>query len=78
MDITQERVAAIRRVHRAFSKIMKLEQCRTCSCFYADMMGQILEVVKSTQNTGDGKALVGIKNDLQKWLEEAKELDLHG
>lgn len=78
MDISQERVATIRRVHRAFSKIMKLEQCRTCSCFYADMMGQILEVVRTARNTGDGKALAPIENDFQQWLEEAKELDLHG
>jgi hypothetical protein len=78
MDVSEEKYSAFKKVHRDFENILKLDQCRSCTCLYSDMMGLILEAIKSFRRSGDRNNLAYVEKDFEKWLKEAKELNLHG
>ena len=77
MDVREEKLLAFKEVHRNFVDIRKEKRCRTCSCFYADMMGAILEAVKAFRKSEDGNALADVERDFDNWLKKASSLELH-
>lgn len=78
MDVSEKKYSAFKKVHQDFESIIKLDQCRSCTCLYSDMMGSILEAIRSFRKSEDGKNLAYVEKDFEKWLREAKELNLHG
>lgn len=77
MDIREERYRALKKVHKDFANIINLDRCRTCACFYADMMASILEAVKTYRNKENSNRLANVEKDFDLWLREAADMDLH-
>ncbi len=76
--ILDEKITAIEKVHREFSKIMQLERCRTCSCFHADMMASILDTIQDINSSLENDSrLTAARKDFSKWIEDASNTDLH-
>jgi hypothetical protein len=76
--ILDEKITAIEKVHREFSKIMQLERCRTCSCFHADMMASILDTIQDINSSRENDSrLTAAGKDFSKWIEDASNTDLH-
>ncbi len=78
MNILDEKITAIGKVHREFSKIMELERCRTCSCLHTDMLASILDTIRDINSSaGDDSRLIAAGKDFSKWIEDASNIDLH-
>ncbi len=78
MNILDEKITAIEKVHREFSKIMELERCRTCSCLHTDMMAPILDTIQDINSSvEDDSRLTTAGKDFSKWIEDASNIDLH-
>ncbi len=78
MNILDEKIAAVEKVHREFSKIMELERCRTCSCLHTDMLASILDIIRDINSSvEDDSRLTTAGKDFSKWIEDASNIDLH-
>ncbi len=77
MNILDEKVTAIEKVHREFSKIMQLERCRTCSCLHIDMLASILDTIRDINSSKHDSRLTAAEKDFSKWIEDASNIDLH-
>ncbi len=78
MKILDEKIIAIKKVHREFVKIMQHERCRTCSCFHADMMASILDTIQEVSLSKKvDNGLTAAERDFSQWIEDAGEIDLH-
>ena len=76
--ILDEKITAIEKVQREFSKIMQLERCRTCSCLYTDMMASILDTIQDINSSMENdNRLTAARKDFSKWIEDASNTDLH-
>ena len=76
--ILDEKITAIEKVHREFSKIMQQERCRTCSCFHTDMMASILDTIQDINSSMENDSrLIAARKDFSKWIEDASNTDLH-
>lgn len=78
MDIRGERARAIRKVYDDFREVMKSEKCRTCACFYADMLASVLEAARRYGSLAGNGEMADIEADLKGWFDGASHLDLHG
>jgi hypothetical protein len=77
MNITAEKIAAIRAAHREFAKIMGLERCRTCACLHQDMMAAILAGINDIDRGNETPELAGARSDFESWIAGANPLNLH-
>ena len=78
MNIRDEKITAIEKVHREFSKIMELERCRTCSCLHTDMLASILDTIRDINSSmEDDSRLTAVEKEFSKWIEDASNIDLH-
>ncbi len=78
MNILDEKITAIEKVHREFSKIMELERCRTCSCLHTDMLASILDTIRDINSSVENDSrLTAAGKDFSKWIEDASNIDLH-
>lgn len=76
--ILDEKITAIEKVHREFSKIMQLQRCRTCSCFHTDMMASIVDTIQDIKSSMENDSrLTAATKDFSKWIEDASNTDLH-
>jgi hypothetical protein len=73
-----QRIAAFKKIHADFTDIMKHEKCRTCSCFYGDVLNGVYEKIKKFQQVESDHNLHEIKNDFEHWLRDADLLKAHG
>ena len=69
---------AFKRIHTDFKAILKREKCRTCSCFYGDVLNSVYERIKKFRTTESDHRLVEIENDFKRWIREAAFLKMHG
>lgn len=78
MNIMEEKITAIEKVHNEFFKIMQHKKCRTCSCLHTDMMAAILNTI---QEAGESKKnddrLTAAERDFSQWIMAAGKIDLH-
>lgn len=77
MNIRKQKYLALKKIHKDFSSIMKVERCRNCACLYLDMMGVIYEKIRSFREKDKENSLLYIENDFKRWLKEAEKLNLH-
>lgn len=75
--INEQRIKAVKRIHAELVDILEREKCRSCSCFYADILNGILEKVKIFRKTESNHRLVRIENDFERWIKEADFLKMH-
>jgi hypothetical protein len=73
-----QKITAFKRIHTDFKEILKQEKCRTCSCFYGDVLTGIYEKIKRFRKIESDHSLAEIENDFERWIKEADFLNLHG
>ena len=73
-----QRMIAFEKIHADFKDILKHEKCRTCSCFYGDVLNSVYEKIKRFREIESDHQLVEIENDFERWLREADLLKTHG
>lgn len=76
--VTETKIKAFQKIHAEFKDILKHEKCRTCSCFYADVLNIILEKIKTLRKNESDHRLVPIENDFERWVKDADSLNMHG
>ena len=74
----EQKIKAIKTIHAEFQDILKHEKCRTCSCFYGDVLAGIYEKIKSFRKIESDHSLADIENDFERWIKEANFLNMHG
>jgi hypothetical protein len=74
----EQEIKAIKTIHAEFQDILKHEKCRTCSCFYGDVLTGIYEKIKSFRKIESDRSLAEIENDFERWIKEADFLNMHG
>ena len=72
------KIRAFERIHADFKDILRHEKCRTCSCFYGDVLTGIYEKIKRFRKTESDQSLAEIENDFGRWIKEADFLNMHG
>ncbi len=72
------KIKAFKRIHADFKGILKHEKCRTCSCFYGDVLTGIYERINRFRRTESDQSLAEIDNDFGRWIKEADFLNMHG
>jgi hypothetical protein len=75
---SETKINAFQKIHVEFKDILKHEKCRSCSCFYADVLNIILEKIKTYRNSNSDHRLVAIENDFERWVNDADILNMHG
>jgi len=73
-----QKIAAFQEIHQDFKSILKREKCRTCSCFYGDVLNSVYERIKRFRATESDHRLADIENDFARWIREAAFLKMHG
>lgn len=73
-----QKLSAFKKIHEDFKEILKYEKCRTCSCFYGDVLNSIYEKIKRFRAIESDHRLVEIENDFERWIKEADFLNMHG
>ena len=71
------KIKVVKGIHAEFKDILKNEKCRTCSCFYADVLNNILVKIKKFRKTEAAQDLARIENDFERWIKEAAFLKMH-
>jgi len=74
----EQKIKAIQTIHAEFQDILKHEKCRTCSCFYGDVLTSIYEKIKRFRKIESDHSLADIENDFERWIQEANFLNMHG
>jgi len=74
----EQKIKAIKTIHAEFQDILKHEKCRTCSCFYGDVLTGIYEKIKRFRKIESDHSLADIENDFERWIKEANFLNMHG
>lgn len=72
------KLAAIKKIHTDFKAILKHEKCRTCACFYGDVLNGVYERIKKFRKVESDQRLVQIENDFERWIGEAAFHKMHG
>ena len=73
-----QKITAFKRIHTDFREILKHEKCRTCSCFYGDVLNSIYEKIRRFRTIESDHRLEEIENDFERWIQEADLLNMHG
>jgi hypothetical protein len=73
-----QRFTAFKQIHTDFKEILKHEKCRTCSCFYGDVLHSIYEKIGEFRKIESDHRLVEIENDFGRWIKDADFLKMHG
>lgn len=76
--VNEAKINAVEKIHAEFKAILKHEKCRTCSCFYADVLNIVLEKINTFRKGNPDLRLVGIENDFERWVKEADFFKMHG
>ena len=72
------KISAFKKIHADFKDIMKHEKCRTCACFYGDVLNGVYEKIKSFRQAEFDQGLLEVKQDFEHWLRDANFLKTHG
>jgi hypothetical protein len=73
-----QKIAAFQKIHGDFKEIMKNERCRTCSCFYSDVLSHVYEKIRRFQEINSDLKVKTIQNDFENWLKASSPLNMHG
>ena len=74
----EQKIKAIKTIHAEFKDILKHEKCRTCSCFYGDVLNTTFEKIKRFGTTHPDCGLDRIEREFENWIKEAGFLKMHG
>lgn len=74
----EQKINAVKKIHADFIDILKHEKCRSCSCFYGDVLISVFEKIKKLRKTESDYSLIKIEEDFDSWIKEANSLKMHG
>jgi hypothetical protein len=77
-SLNAQKIMAFKKIHADFRDIMKHEKCRTCACFYGDVLNGVYDKIKKFGEIENDPHLVEIENDFERWIREADSLKTHG
>lgn len=77
MNINKEKYLAFKKIHEDFSNILKNDRCRTCACFYLDILAPVVEAIRVFRENENEKKLLSVEKDFKRWLKEGTEFNLH-
>jgi len=78
LTLEEQKIAAFQKIHGDFKEIMKKERCRTCSCFYSDVLSHVYEKIRRFQEINLDLTVKKMQNDVENWLKASGPLDMHG
>jgi hypothetical protein len=78
LTLKEQKITAFQKIHDDFKEIMKKERCRTCSCFYSDVLGHVYEKIRRFQEINSDLTVRKIQNDFENWLEVSGSFNMHG
>ena len=78
VTLREQKIDAFRKIHGDFKEIMKKERCRTCSCFYSDVLGLVYEKIRRFQEINSDLTVKKIRNDFENWLKASGSFNMHG
>ena len=78
LTLKEQKITAFQKIHDDFKEIMKKERCRTCSCFYSDVLGHVYEKIRRFQEINSDLTVKKIQNDFENWLEVSGSFNMHG
>lgn len=76
--LNAQRILAFKKIHADFQGIMTHEKCRTCACFYGDVLTGVYEKIRRFRETDPDRSVARIEKDFERWLREADTLKTHG
>jgi len=76
--LKEQKLAAFQKIHGDFKEIMKKERCRTCSCFYSDVLSHVYEKMRRFQEISSDLKVKKIQNDFENWLKASDSFNMHG
>jgi hypothetical protein len=76
--VNETKINALQKIHAEFEDILKHAKCRSCSCFYADVLNSILAKIKTYRKGETDPRLAVIENDFERWVKDADLLKMHG
>ena len=77
-SIDAQKIMALKRIHADFMEIMKHEKCRTCSCFYGDVLNSVYYKIEGFREIESDRDVIQIKNAFERWIQQADLLKAHG
>jgi hypothetical protein len=77
-SLNAQKILAFKKIHADFQTIMKHEKCRTCACFYGDVLTGVYEKIRRFRETDPERSVAWIEKDFERWLREADALKTHG
>lgn len=75
--IKAQKISAFRSIHENFKNIMEKEQCRTCSCFHADVLNSVYDKIRNFQKREPDPRVQVIQRDFENWFKQAAALKMH-
>jgi hypothetical protein len=72
------KINAFQKIHAEFKDILSHGKCRSCSCFYADVLNSILVKLKTYRKDESDHRLITIEKDFERWVKDADDLKMHG
>ncbi len=75
---TEQQVRAVKKIHAQLRDILKNEKCRSCSCFFTDVLNSTLDKIRIFRKATSDKGLDAIANDFERWIKDADFLKMHG
>ena len=76
--VNETKINAFEKIHAELEDVLKHEKCRTCSCFFADLLNVVLAKIKTFRSGNPDLRLAAIENDFERWVKEADFLKMHG
>jgi hypothetical protein len=77
-SITEQKLTAVAQIYAELRDILKNEKCRSCSCFFADVLNSTLDKIRIFRKATSDKRLTAIENDFEHWIKDADFLKMHG
>lgn len=76
--VSEKKIGAFEKIHAELKDVLAHGQCRTCSCFHADVLNIILAKIKAFRSGTPDLRLAPIEKDFERWVKEADFLKMHG
>lgn len=77
-SLNAQKIMAFKKIHADFQDIMKHEKCRTCACFYGDVLNRVYEKIKRFREIEPDRSVARIEKDFEHWIREADAPKTHG
>lgn len=75
--LNEQKINTFKSVHAEFKTILENEKCRSCSCFYREVLEAIYKKLRRFQQSECDNRLVEIEKDFKSWIQTGGLLKMH-